>query len=92
MTSGVDDAERPVDNNLLHELRADARIEFIDNVHQQQAELQRLRPPPSSNGSAGFASASSASAWDVPSPTPLRHKACAVSCGLPTSMTWSYRI
>src|SRR5258705_3314195 len=55
MTSGIDDAERcngivlntedPVDNNLLQELRADARIEFIDNVHQQQAGLQRLRPP-----------------------------------------------
>src|SRR5882757_5616992 len=55
MTSGIDDAERcngivlntedPVDNNLLQELRADARIEFIDNVHRQQAGLQRLRPP-----------------------------------------------
>ncbi len=55
MTSGIDDAVRcngivlntedPVDNNLLQELRADARIEFIDNVHQQQAGLQRLRPP-----------------------------------------------
>jgi molybdopterin/thiamine biosynthesis adenylyltransferase len=56
MTSGIDYAQRcngivlntedPVDNNLLQELRADARIEFIDNVHQQQAGLQRLRPPP----------------------------------------------
>ena len=56
MTSGIDDAERcngivlntgdPVDNDLLEELRADARIEFIDNVRQQQAGLQRLRPPP----------------------------------------------
>ena len=55
MTSGIDDAERcngivlntddPADNDLLQELRADARIEFIDNVHQQQAGLQRLRPP-----------------------------------------------
>ena len=26
------------------ELRADPRIEFIDNVRQQQAGLQRLRP------------------------------------------------
>ena len=56
MTSGIDDAERcngivlntddPADNALLQELRADARIEFIDNVRQQQAGLQRLRPPP----------------------------------------------
>jgi molybdopterin/thiamine biosynthesis adenylyltransferase len=56
MTSGIDDAARcngivlntddPADNDLLKELRADARIEFIDNVAQQQAGLQRLRPPP----------------------------------------------
>src|ERR1700676_3596623 len=56
MTSGIHDAERcngivldtddPVDNVFLQELRADARIEFIDNVRQQQAGLQRLRPPP----------------------------------------------
>ena len=56
MTSGIDDAERcngivlntddAVDNDLFQELRADARIEFIDNVRQQQAGLQRLRPPP----------------------------------------------
>ncbi|PXX07379.1 Rv1355c family protein [Mycolicibacterium moriokaense] len=56
MTSGIDDAERcngivldtedPVDNDRLAELRADARFEFIDTVHQQQAGLQRLRPPP----------------------------------------------
>jgi molybdopterin/thiamine biosynthesis adenylyltransferase len=52
MISGIDDAERSdaivlnVDDALLAELRADARIEFIDNVHHQQAELQRLRPVP----------------------------------------------
>jgi molybdopterin/thiamine biosynthesis adenylyltransferase len=56
MTSGINDAERcngivlttdnPVDNALLAELRADARIEFIDNVRQQHTDLQRLRPPP----------------------------------------------
>ncbi len=56
MTSGIDDADRcngivlhtddAVDNDLLQELRADARIEFIDNMGQQQAELQRLRPAP----------------------------------------------
>lgn len=56
MISGIDDAARcngivlnsedPVDKDLLQKLRADARIEFIDNVHQQQAGLQRLRPPP----------------------------------------------
>ncbi len=56
MTSGIHDAEQcngivlntddPVDNVLLHELRADARIQFIDNASQQQAGLQRLRPSP----------------------------------------------
>jgi len=62
MTSGINDAERcngiilntedPVDNGLLAELRADARIEFIDNVRQQKAGLQRLRPPPQPDVSA----------------------------------------
>jgi molybdopterin/thiamine biosynthesis adenylyltransferase len=62
MTSGTNDAERcngivldtedPVDRRLLHDLRADARIEFIDNVHQQQAGLQQLRPPPQPDVSA----------------------------------------
>jgi molybdopterin/thiamine biosynthesis adenylyltransferase len=56
MTSGIHDAERgngivlntddPADNVLLTELRADTRIEFIDNVRQQQTALKRLRPPP----------------------------------------------
>ena len=56
MTSDIDDAERsnaivlntddPAHEALLWELRADARIEFIDNVRQQLAGLQRLRPPP----------------------------------------------
>jgi molybdopterin/thiamine biosynthesis adenylyltransferase len=56
MTSGIHDAERgngivlntddPADNILLTELRADTRIEFIDNVRQQQTALKRLRPPP----------------------------------------------
>jgi molybdopterin/thiamine biosynthesis adenylyltransferase len=56
MTSGIGDAARcngivlntgdPVDNELLAELRADARIEFIDNAAEQQAGLQRLRPSP----------------------------------------------
>jgi molybdopterin/thiamine biosynthesis adenylyltransferase len=56
MTPGIHDgkpcngivlnADDPVDNVLLEELRADARIEFIDNVRQQQAGLQRLRPAP----------------------------------------------
>jgi molybdopterin/thiamine biosynthesis adenylyltransferase len=56
MTFGIGDAERcngivlnaddPVNGVLLTELRADARIEFIDNVRQQQAGLQRLRPSP----------------------------------------------
>ncbi len=56
MTSGIHDAEPcngivldaddPVDNVVLQELRADPRIEFIDNVHQQQAGLHRLRPDP----------------------------------------------
>jgi hypothetical protein len=56
MTSGIDDAERcngivlTTDDSaakvLLAELRADPRIEFIDNVRQQRAGLQRLRPPP----------------------------------------------
>ncbi|MDT7795247.1 MAG: hypothetical protein QOD59_4688 [Mycobacterium sp.] len=56
MTSGINDAARcdgivldtgnPVDNELLAELRADARIEFSDTAAEQQAGLQRLRPPP----------------------------------------------
>ena len=56
MTSGIHDAEPcngivldaddPVDNVVLQELRADPRIEFIDNVRQQQAGLHRLRPDP----------------------------------------------
>jgi molybdopterin/thiamine biosynthesis adenylyltransferase len=56
MISDIDDAEwsnaiglntdDPAHEALLRELRADARIEFIDNVRQQQAGLQRLRPPP----------------------------------------------
>ncbi len=56
MTSGIGDAERcngivldtgdPLDYGLLAELRADARIEFIDNAAEQQAGLQRLRPSP----------------------------------------------
>jgi molybdopterin/thiamine biosynthesis adenylyltransferase len=59
MTSGISDAARcngivlntddPVDTVLLAELRADERIDFIDNVRQQQAVLQRLRPPPPSD-------------------------------------------
>ena len=56
MNSGINDADRcnaivlntddPVDNEILAQLRADPRIEFIDNVSQQQAGLQELRPPP----------------------------------------------
>lgn len=52
MISGIDDADRSdaivlnVDDELLAKLRADTRIDFIDNVRQQQAELQRLRPAP----------------------------------------------
>jgi molybdopterin/thiamine biosynthesis adenylyltransferase len=56
MTSGIPDAHRcngivlDPDNlddaSLLAELRADAGIEFIDKVGQQQAGLQELRPPP----------------------------------------------
>jgi molybdopterin/thiamine biosynthesis adenylyltransferase len=56
MNSGINDADRcnaivlntddPVDNDILAQLRADPRIEFIDNVSQQQAGLQELRPPP----------------------------------------------
>jgi molybdopterin/thiamine biosynthesis adenylyltransferase len=56
MISEIDDAERsnaivlntddPAHEALLRELRADARIEFIDDVRQQQAGAQRLRPPP----------------------------------------------
>lgn len=57
MTSGTDDGQRcngivlntddPADNNVLQELRADARIDFIDNVRQQAAALRGVRPPPS---------------------------------------------
>src|SRR5262245_61884850 len=56
MTSGIPDAhlcngivldpDNLVDASLLAELRADAGIEFIDKVGQQQAGLQELRPPP----------------------------------------------
>jgi molybdopterin/thiamine biosynthesis adenylyltransferase len=56
MTSGIPDAHRCngivldpdnlVDASLLAKLRADAGIEFIDKVGQQQAGLQELRPPP----------------------------------------------
>jgi molybdopterin/thiamine biosynthesis adenylyltransferase len=56
MNSGIDDAEPcnaiilnaddPADAAFLHELRADPRIEAIDNVCQQWAELQRLAPSP----------------------------------------------
>lgn len=56
MNSGINDADRcnaivlntddPVDNEILAQLRADPRIEFVDNVSQQQAGLQELRPPP----------------------------------------------
>jgi molybdopterin/thiamine biosynthesis adenylyltransferase len=56
MSLGIDDADRcnavvlntddPADGVLLAKLRADTRIAFIDNVRQQQAGLQRLRPPP----------------------------------------------
>lgn len=54
MTSGTHDAEHraavilntddPADEARLHELRADARVEFIDNAWQQQAGLERLLP------------------------------------------------
>src|ERR1700722_8488541 len=56
MTSGIHDAEPcngivldaddPIDNVVLQELRADPRTEVIDNVRQQQAGLRRLRPHP----------------------------------------------
>lgn len=56
MTSGIDDAERcngvvlnsddPVDNERLAKLRADPRIDFIDNARHEQPALQRLRPMP----------------------------------------------
>ncbi len=59
MTSGIPDAalcngtvfnpDNPVDASLLADLRAEAGIEFIDNVRQQQAGLQELRPPPPSD-------------------------------------------
>ena len=58
MTSGIPDAapcngtvfnpDNPADASFLADLRADAGIEFVDNVHQQQAGLQELRPPPPS--------------------------------------------
>jgi len=57
MIAGIDDAKRcngiildtddPAGRSVLQGLRADARIEFIDNVSHQVAALQRLRPPPS---------------------------------------------
>jgi molybdopterin/thiamine biosynthesis adenylyltransferase len=37
---------RPHDRQLLAELRADSRIEFIDSSDQQRDELRRLRPAP----------------------------------------------
>ena len=56
MTPGIDDAERcngvvlniddPVDNERLAQLRADPRIDFIDNARLNQPALQRLRPMP----------------------------------------------
>lgn len=36
----------PFDDARLQELRADARVEFIDNARQQQAGPQELLPPP----------------------------------------------
>jgi hypothetical protein len=57
MISGSDDDQRcngivfdtddPAGVALLDELRADARIEFIDNVRQQSAAMLGLRPAPS---------------------------------------------
>ena len=59
MISGIDDAERcngivlttgdPAAEATLEELRADARIEFIDNAPLQLAALQRLRPAPTAD-------------------------------------------
>jgi molybdopterin/thiamine biosynthesis adenylyltransferase len=59
MIAGIDDAKRcngiildtgdPAGRALLENLRADARIDVIDNVGHQLAALQRLRPPPSSD-------------------------------------------
>ena len=56
MTSGFDDRQRcnglvldtydPASAALLDDLRADARIEFVDNVRQQSATLLGLRPSP----------------------------------------------
>ena len=56
MTSGINDAQRcngmvlntddPIHTELLAELRADARIEFIDTAAEQRTGLQRLRPSP----------------------------------------------
>jgi molybdopterin/thiamine biosynthesis adenylyltransferase len=56
MSSRIDDGKRcsgivldtddPVDRVLLDELRADARIEVIDNAARQRAGLTRLRPTP----------------------------------------------
>ena len=58
MISGSDDGQRcngmvlntedPAGAALLAELRADARIEFVDNVHHQSAALAGLKPSPSS--------------------------------------------
>ena len=36
----------PHDDQLLSELRADSRIEFIDGWDALRDELRRLRPPP----------------------------------------------
>src|ERR1044072_749397 len=57
MISGLDDGQRcngivldtddPAGAALLNDLRADARIEFVDNVLQQTETLLGLRPSPS---------------------------------------------
>jgi molybdopterin/thiamine biosynthesis adenylyltransferase len=43
----VIDADDPAGAALLDELRADARIEFVDNLPPQRSALQGLRPSPS---------------------------------------------
>src|SRR6476469_110087 len=60
MNSGINDADRcnaivlntddHVDNQILAQLQADPRIEFVDNVSQQQAGLRELRRPPPADG------------------------------------------
>src|SRR5262245_42975930 len=59
MISGIDAAERcngivldsgdSADSKVLEELRADVRIEFVDNARQQADTLELLRPPPSAD-------------------------------------------